>query len=375
VNAYPRNRERGSVTMLMGASLIFFFGFVALTVDIGFLYMTQRRAQAIADMAAIAGASKLSVSQAAATNAAKAIETANGYPTATPSYPSTQRIQVDLATPSKSLFFGRIFRLTAKTLHVTAVASAGTPVPAIWAGGGCLSTTGLQLNGGPFNVKGSIVSKGPLNYYTGGAGTTDGDVKNSSACATPPATTGTVTGTTGQDPPGSSEFTDPFGYNMATDFPACSAGTNLTTVVGTYNVPMAGGVIAPGVYCANGNVNISSGSPIVGTGVTILATGVVTISGNGLTMSAAAGTHNIVIFAGGAGTSGDCFGITSVQFGFPGITLNGSVYAPNGCINMSGDGFTLNGSMVGKEVQFGAGMNWTVDASTAGTIGSTSLYQ
>jgi Flp pilus assembly protein TadG len=375
VNADRRNRERGSVTMLMGAALIFFFGFVALAVDIGFLYMTQRRAQAIADMAVIAGASKLSTSQTAATAAARAIETANGYPPLDPTYPATQRIKVDLATPAKALFFGRIFGATVKTLHVTAVASGGTPVPAIWAGGGCTSTTGLQLNGGPFNVTGSIVSKGPLNYYTGGFGTTNGDVKNSSACATPPNTTGAVTGTTGQDLPTNPEFNDPFGYNISTDFPACTGGTNLTTAVGTYNVPMVGGVIAPGIYCANGNVNISSGSPIVGTGVTILATGVVTISGNGLTLTAAAGTHNIAIFANGPGTTGDCFGVTSVQFGFPGITLNGSVYAPNGCINMSGDGFTLNGSMIGKEVQFGAGMNWTVNASMSGATGSISLYQ
>jgi hypothetical protein len=372
MNADRRNRERGSVTMLMGASLIFFFGFVALAVEVGFLYMTQRRAQSIADMAAIAGASKLSTSQTAAKNAARAIETANGYSPVDPSYPSTQTIQVDLATPAKSLFFGRIFGAKVKTLHVTAVASGGTPIPAIWAGGGCSSTTGLQLNGGPFTVTGSIVSNGPLNYYTGGAGTTTGDVKNSSACVTPPNTTGTVTGITGQDPPSNPEFADPFGYNMATDFPPCT-----TTFVGAYNVPVsAGGVISPGVYCVTGTVNISSGAPtMTGAGVTILTTGVVSISGNGLTLSAAAGTHNIAVFTTAAGAAGDCLGLQAVNFGFPGITLNGSIYAPNGCINMSGDGFRLNGSMVGKEVQFGAGGSWTVNASTSGATGSIALYK
>jgi hypothetical protein len=375
MRASIRDGERGSVTIVLAFSLTIFFVMAALAVDIGFLYLTKRRAQTVADMAALAAASKYSTSSTtAATNAAAAIETANGYTAGSPAatYPSSYRVQVVITLPPTRLVFGRIFGVASKTLSVTSVASAGASLPAIWAGGNCTNplAPGLQLNGGPFHINGSLESNGDLNYFTGGGEVTNGDVTNYNGCPAP-STRGSVSGTISQS---ATTFPDPLGYNMLTDFPACTAG-DLTTPLGLtmYNVPTAGGVIAPGVYCANGNVNLSSGSTITGSGVTILATGFITVSGPGLNISsAAAGAHNIIFFS--DYTTADCM-TQAINLGFPGGTLNGSIYAPKGCLQVSGDSYTIDGSVVGNEVQFGAGANWTVDSTTGGGTGDVGLFQ
>lgn len=377
MNAPSRSREGGSVSILMAASLIFFMGIAAIAIDIGYLYVAQRRAQTVADLAALAGAVYYnSASTTAATNAAQAIETANGYPTSTPTYPGSNEVSVALTTSTTQMFFGKIFGLASKSLTVTAIASAGNTLPAIWSGGGCGVPTGLQMNGGPFTIKGDLDSYGPLNFYTSG-GTVTGSLKNSNSagCLAPTNGATTVTGTMTSVPPASLP-PDPFGYNINTDFPACMFGTSLAANATPYNVPMVGGVIAPGVYCngSPGGINISSGAAVIAsTGVTILSTGPITVSGNGLNITGTyPGAHNIAFFS--TWTTADC-NTQAINLGFPGGVMDGNVYSPNGCFQISGGGYTLNGSIVANEVQYGAGTNWTIDSTAAGSDGKISLWQ
>ena len=136
---------------------------------------------------------------------------------------------------------------------------------------------------------------------------------------------------------------------------------------------MVAGVIAPGVYCNDGPINLSSGSTITGTGVTVLATGPITVSGPGLDITGTApGAHNIAFFS--TATTADCT-TQAINLGFPGGVLDGDVYAPNGCFQISGGGYTLNGSIAAKQVQYGAGTDWTINSDTTGSGGTIGLYQ
>jgi hypothetical protein len=56
-------------------------------------------------------------------------------------------------------------------------------------------------------------------------------------------------------------------------------------------------------------------------------------------------------------------------------TLNGSLYAPNGCISAGGGGsnFNVNGSIIGYEVNTAFG--GTVDSGGGGGGGAYYLYQ
>ncbi len=53
----------------------------------------------------------------------------------------------------------------------------------------------------------------------------------------------------------------------------------------------------------------------------------------------------------------------------PRCVLNGSFDAPNGCINASGTDITINGSLVGNEVQIGVGGTSSINAAGGGGAG------
>jgi Flp pilus assembly protein TadG len=369
------NRERGAIAIVMAVTLTILFAMAALAVDAGFLYTRQRSLQTIADTAALSGAKSLSVSASAAISRAQALATKNGYTNGvggnvvtvtSPVAGNANQIQTTIRSTT-SLFFARSIGFASKSTTVTAIAVLPPSAPALWAGGGCGSTTGLQLGGGPFTITGNIESNGPLNDYTGGGDLDNGSITNSNLCAGAPNWRGTATGTIGQAAPTS----DPFGYTFAS-FPACTSG-NLTTTVSSFNVPSSGGVVPAGVYCAKGDLNLSSGSAIVALNVTMLATGHITIGSAAITnMTPAAGAHNIIAFSMSNSNCGS--GSPAINLGNSGVTINGSFYAPAGCINSGGPNFTINGSLIGNEVNI-SGPNWTINSGGGGGAGSVSLYQ
>jgi len=368
------DRERGSVAIVMAASLSFLFALGALAVDAGFLYTRERSLQTVADAAALAGGK--GIADGTATTKATGMATKNGYTnlvagnTVTVGFPAAQQIQVTITSP-QSLVFGRIFGFGAKTMRATAIVGQTVGAPAIWAGGGCGSSTGLALGGGPFTITGDLESNGPLNDYTGGGDTDTGSVTNSNLCAPPGAWRGPVgqpTGGIGQAAP----TADPWAYNILSGFPACTMG-NLTIPGAPLVVPAPGGVVPPGIYCSDGDIDLGVGGAITALGVTFLATGDINIGSAAITnMTPAANCHNLIAFS----TAPDsCVsGHPAINVGNSGVLLNGSFYAPAGCINMGGPSFTINGSLVGNEVNL-SGPSWTINAGGGSSGGAVTLYQ
>ncbi len=82
-----------------------------------------------------------------------------------PTFPGGN-VEVVLATPTMPVFFGNIFGIGVEILERDVHRLRRQSAPAIWSGGNCGSPTGLQMNGGPFTINGSVVSYGPLNFFT-----------------------------------------------------------------------------------------------------------------------------------------------------------------------------------------------------------------
>jgi Putative Flp pilus-assembly TadE/G-like len=363
--------ERGSVAIILAASLTFLFALGALAVDAGFMYTRERSLQAITDAAALAGGKGLV--DGTGTAKAAAMATKNGYTdgvagnTVNVSFPAATQLQVRITSPQR-LVFGGIFGFATKSMSATSIVSGPPGAPAIWAGGNCLATTGLKLGGGPFTITGDIDGNGQLADFTGGGDIDNGAVKGNPAC--PPAPwrgpVGQPTGGIGTGPP----TPNPWGYNILTDFPPCDFG-NLTIP----SVPMAisTAVVPPGVYCNHGDIDLGTGAPIVALGVTFLATGDINIGSGAITnMTPAPNSHGLIAFS----TAGDSCtsGHPAINVGNTAPVLNGSFYAPAGCINMGGPAFHINGSLVGNEVNV-SGPSWTIDSGAGPSGGAVTLYQ
>ena len=130
-------RQRGSVAVVMAASLTFLFALGALAVDAGFMYTHERSLQAVADAAALAGGQGFI--NGTSTAEAIAMATQNGYTdgvagnTVSVTSPATRQIQVTISS-AQAPIFGHIFGLGSKTMTATSIAAAAPLDPAIWAG-------------------------------------------------------------------------------------------------------------------------------------------------------------------------------------------------------------------------------------------------
>jgi hypothetical protein len=366
--AAERNRERGAVVIIIVALWMTLFGLAALAIDIGFLRQNSRSLQTVADSAVMAGLRVLPSSQSTAIANATMMTTANGYSSGvTVTATSTQLTVVIAATQPR--FFGAIFGMPAKTLHATSIGRISPPAPAIVALGGC-GTAGLTINGGGvLNINGIVESNGPLSYSTGPASTTTtGAVQ--SACAVPSSN-----GPWNNFPGGrgiGGPFANPFAAVTTAMF-ACTVGS----LGSGGDIPggrWVGTTLLPGVYCSSGDLNLNGpGTSFIATGVTLVSLGHITIGANGAsTLSAAAGApNNIVAYALSAGT---CGGGPAVNVGNNSLTITGSIYAPNGCINAGGTDMTVNGSFIAAAVNLGDYGPWTFNPGGGGG-GSSYIYQ
>jgi len=408
-----RNHELGSVVILVAVMWTALFGMAVLAVDFGYLYTKRRGVQAVAD-AAVRAAMPIYMTNGLTLAAARAraVATANGYVDGTsnttvqfdePVANSQFRARIGRTYPT---FFGSLFGLTSKIVTGTTVGRVNpgaSTAPAILALGGC-GSAGVRINGDTdLTINGHVQSNGPLDYC-GGPGkpyTTNGDVQSGSCVGSPSICTGStvppippwatwdiVTGTLGVAP---SAFADPF----ATAPPPCTVG-NLGAA---FAMPaLQPGPACPGgqcyfpdgVYCAGGDINLAPVDPCGclnsmpgGAGVTFIATGAITVGGNGgmnLTANNVPQNPNRILFwtqspAAPAFNFGGCAG--------PGcgpILLNGAIYAPAGRINMgSQDPMTVNGSIVGLEVNLGLGTlgPFVLTGNGAGGGGGTAwtIYQ
>jgi hypothetical protein len=372
-----RSPERGAVAILLAFFLTTLFGFAAFSIDMGFRYTRFRMLQAVADASVSAGMPALVAGNAntAGTNATN-MAMANGYSGANATIDTTVPGQLSVTVMATApSFFSAIFGGgTSRVLHATAVgALTNTPGPALLTlGSGCLASGLSESGNGAFEIKGPVESNGPMTFSTGGSATQNFTSSVESACGVPSMGSGPIT-YSGSPPSNGGPFTNPFlSVTLASLEPYCTHGhTTVAQDIQTSDyapAPYINGIatLTPGVYCSSGSMNLSGpGTAFIATGVTIISGGTVQIGANNTlagssVLTAAAGIPKGLAVYSDASTV-NCAG-QAINLGSMNLTVNGSVYAPSGCVNLSGDqGMTINGSVVSQNMIIGASGDWTFD--------------
>ncbi|HVV17617.1 MAG TPA: pilus assembly protein TadG-related protein [Polyangia bacterium] len=363
-----RRKESGSVTIIVAALLSALFAMAALGVDAGFFYQTSRNLQAAADAAVMAGLPSLGTSSGLTTAVSKAqsmATTGSGYAsadvTATTATVGTKRRLTVKITATVPFFFGKVFHYSTRTLTATAVGESGVTNPAVFAKGTTCppAATGVQFNGDGFHITGDVQSNSAVRFYTGGGSNqVNGAVTyNGTAC----------TGTNGyqNDMHVSMTSLSTAGGSLPSPFTYTTADFTCVWHVGN----LALDATASGTYCATGDISLSGNS--INATVTLVANGNIAISSS--TAHLTASQNGLIAFS---TNSGNCTGPLpqAISTGNSSVVFDGGFYAPNGCVNASGTSMTFNGSLVGNEVQIGAGGNSTINATGSGSSGYD-LYQ
>jgi Flp pilus assembly protein TadG len=371
-----RDPNSGAVAIIIAIFLTTLFGFAAFAVDMGFRYTKSRMLQSVADSAVSAGMSALVAGNAAtAGNTAANMATANGYPTSYPGPNITAaggQLSVKVTTSAPSFFASIFGGGNTRLLSATAVGVVtATPGPALMTLGNCGSSGLSESGNGAFQINGPVESSGPLTFSTGGSAVQNFGSTVSSACAgTPSMGSGPITYSAGPATGGGGPYTNPFSaITLASLEPYCTHGH--TTVAqdlqfGDWTGPGPNSIwtLNPGVYCSSGPMTLSGpGTAFIATGVTIISAGAVTIGANNTlagssVWTAAAGIPGGLAVYSDANTV-NCAG-QAINLGSMNLVVNGSVYAPNGCANLSGDdGMTINGSVISENMMIGASGDWT----------------
>jgi hypothetical protein len=390
-----RHTERGSVTVVVACLLTTLFAFSALAVDMGFRYTKSRTLQAVADSAVTAGMpSMVSGDTTTAYNKARDMAQANGYS-------GTSQVVIDSTSVSGQLkvttkmtapsFFAAIFGGgSSKAMSGTAIGIVtGTNGPALLALGNCSSSPGISMSGqGKLTIQGDIQSNAPITLSTGGGSlpqTDSGSVQ--SQCGLPTVFSGTISYTgAGVLPAATSPFPDPFFADTPPVLETyCTGGTSMSTTLGSSLgtwTAVAGepGIysLAPGVYCSSANINLSGpGTGFIANGVSLFSAGQVTIGANDVTygsvLTAASGVPSgLAVYAGASGGG-------ALTLGSNNLTVNGSVYVPNGIGNLNGQtGMVINGSVIAQGLQIGIGTSsadWTFNPSGASGTTNWRMYK
>ncbi len=411
--------ERGQAAMVVCFFLgIFLLGFLALGLDVGYLFHEKRMAQAAADAAAVAAAEEAnSGNPSNEQTVANAMAKVNGFdPTA-----SVNPATVTLKTPTSGSYAGSgtyieadvsrpipTFFLSAFDRKATSLNVSGRAV----AGGGLTSPTcicleeptgqGLSMsNNGQINATqcGVTVDSSSSNAVgvTGSAtlnslslGTVSSTWNNSSNLGNNvnnngqiSSSTKIVAGITTQCKPVLTAPTLPNGLPCYSNpIQGWTAANNYT---GAYTLPLAGEstssntvcytsldtsnsssvTFSPGyTYYIQGNFNTGGGSPITGNGVTFYVGGTVNIA-NGVTAKLSAPTVSSVpqtLFYAMGSTVNIQGGSTS--------SFSGLVYAPNAAVTLNnGTGTTLTMDFVAQSLNMsgGAALN-SYSISSLGTL-------
>jgi hypothetical protein len=336
------------------------------------MYLAKRNLQEAADAAVMAGLPSLATSTATAKTNAAAMATRIGYTsgvTTTTGASGTLRTLTVTITATEPFFFAKALGYSTKSISATSVGQSAPQVPAVFAGSNNCTTTsppqvGIQFNGGPLAITGDVEGNGNVNVY--GSTTISGSTTYGSdpACGHNGIASGSPTG---------GSISSPYSYTAAS-FGSCTFGTASATLsVATSGAPWwqtggpSGGTLKPGVYCGS-NIDFTGGAFITGT-VTMVSSGQINISGSSVTLTAY--SNGIIAYT---SKTSDCISNQAINIGSDSITMNGSFYAPNGCINPSGTTIKIYGSLIGNEVQLGMGTGSLID-STGGGSTKYWLYQ
>jgi len=126
-----RTTESGQTVVLITLFMMSLLGAAALAIDLGNFYVTKRSVQSAADASALAGASQLPVSQAAATTAANAMYAKNGKASDTrtvtivTSSTASDSVKVTATRPTPG-YFAKVFGFASANIQATATATIGS---------------------------------------------------------------------------------------------------------------------------------------------------------------------------------------------------------------------------------------------------------
>lgn len=385
VHAIDPMDESGQTLVLGAVFLAVLMGFLALAVDVSWLYRSREQVQIAADAAATAAAldykyGESNNAQADATTAAEANGmtgtinvTINNPPLS--GYHKSAGYTEAIVTQSIPTFFMKVFHFNAVTIAARAVvgstgnggcgwtlARSGTDVSL--SGNGSLTASGCDIyddssasDALTVSGNGSITAKA-IGIVGGYSDTGNGQISPNPPTTgiapaadpisiTPPSTSGDVCTGNNCNPNNSGNNTlvlQPGTYTSITN----SGNGSLTLTAGNYiitgNFTTSGNgavTLGAGEYSIGGNLSLQGNGGLTGTGVSFFTDGSTTISGNG-TMTLAAptsGTYSGVLLAQST-SDNDAMQIS----GNGSASIQGIIYAPDAPVTLTGNG-NLNVSL------------------------------
>jgi Putative Flp pilus-assembly TadE/G-like len=387
-----RDHERGAIALVIAVMWTAMFGLAVIAVDFGYLYTKKRGIQSVTD-SALKAAMPVYRTQGvnAAQTRARDIARLSGYEHGVrdttvefeePAIGTQFRVTVGRTHPT---FFGGVFGIVPRSIKASAtgrITVAGTAAIHANDDGACAGQwdwgRGIQVTGGGlFTVNGNVQSKNII-HIGNPSGTCNGTNCRITGTVQTPCTFWNDAGPGVMGAPAAvgPSPTDPLAANtLATLEAACTAGTSTTTPMPGLPWaagPCPGGSSLPaGVYCSSGDINVSppSGATICPSTVSFIAGGTVTITGDGaITLTAAPGTNGIIAFS-NAGMGGPAIQLSNGP-ALGNYTLNGSIYAPFGLVNVGTGtpGFTMTGILDGFAIAIamGPGQPWTFNPPGGG---------
>ena len=409
--------ERGQATMVVSVFIaLFLLGFLALGLDVGYLFHEKRMAQAAADAAAVAAAEESSSGNTAnEQTVANAMARMNGFDPSASVNPATVTlktptsgnysgastyIEADVSKPIPT-FFLSVFerRATSMTIAARAVAGGGMTSPTCICleaptgqGLGMSNNAGLNANqcGVTVDSSGSnavgVVGSATLNALSLGtvssAWNNNGNINNNGLIT---SSTKIIQGITTQCKPVLTVPTLPSGLPCYSNpIQGWTAANNYT---GVYTLPLAGETtmsntvcytsldtsqsasvtLSPGyTYYIQGNFNTGGGAPVTGNGIQMYVGGTVNIA-NGVTANLSAPTVNGV-----PQTLFYAMGSTVTIQGGSTSNYSGLVYAPNAAVTLNnGTGTTMNMDFVAQTLSMAGGA--TLNSYATSALGTLNL--
>jgi hypothetical protein len=356
-----RRPDSGTITIISIFMLTTLFAMAGLAVDLGFLYTRSRMMYAVADSAVAVGMKDLAAGKSSTTINSDISDIAAMYSGAytITSTPTTTQVQVKVEA-TYPLFFAKALGFPSRKLTVTTIGTKNpSPPPILALGNGCGG--GVIFNGqGAVNVHGDVESNGSVRFSTGSPGP---NISGNVAAGCTPVTKNpwdTVSGTVGPGGP----FTDPFSpYTL----PSCDYGSTSTSYsvpgwAGPWDMTTTPWTLHAGVYCSSGYLGLNDpGQGINAVGVTLISVGgSVSIQVNKastLTPNSAS-PNGIVAYS----ATGD---VTVNGPAGEMLTIGGSLYAPNGTVNLQQNGPLTIGSLIGNSVSMSDYSPWDVGAGSA----------
>lgn len=395
------NDESGQAAMVVVIFLgLFILGFLAIGIDVGYLFHEKRMAQAAADAAAVAAAEEASAGNTSnEQTVANALAKMNGFdpgatvnpatvtlrtPTAGNYAGSSSYIEADVSKPVPTFFLAVFDRqATNLTVSARAVAGGGLTSPTCvcveaptgqglsMSNNGQLNATqcGVTVDSSSNNAVG-IVGSATLNALSLGTVSSTWDNNsniNNNGLIT--QSTKVIQGIATQCKPALTVPTLPNGLPCYSNpIQGWTAANNYT---GIYTLPMSGETTSSGVVCftslntsnaasvtflpgytyyVQGDFTTGGGAPITGSGVVFYVGGNVNIA-NGVTAKLAAPTVNSV-----PQTLFYAMGSTVTIQGGSTSNFSGMVYAPNAAVTLNnGTGTSLTMDLVANTLSISGG--------------------